>query len=153
MKHIESLTMKIRSVHEDDFPQIVDLFKELASFQKTPDKMKNSVERMLEEKEFFHAFVAENEEKQIIGYVTYFFSYHTWSGKAMYMDDLYVKEAYRKNGIGQDLLNAVIDFAKESQCHKLRWQVSHWNTNAQEFYKKIGAEIDDVEWNCDLILK
>jgi RimJ/RimL family protein N-acetyltransferase len=46
----------------------------------------------------------------------------------------------------------VIEFAKNSQCHKLRWQVSAWNKPAIEFYKNIGATIDNVEQNCDLIL-
>jgi len=45
----------------------------------------------------------------------------------------------------------VIDYAKETKCHKLRWQVSTWNNPAIEFYKSLGAEIDHTEQNCDLI--
>lgn len=114
--------------------------------------MVNSVERMNSEKELFNCFIAETTEKQIVGYATFFFSYHTWIGKCLYMDDLCVKESFRKRGIGKDLLNSVNDFAKESECHKLRWQVSNWNKNGQEFYKRMGAEIDNIELNCDLIL-
>ena len=68
------------------------------------------------------------------------------------MDDLYVKEDYRGIGLGKALLDGVIDFAKKEACNKVRWQVSNWNTHAQEFYKKMGAQIDDVEINCDLVL-
>jgi len=107
----------------------------------------------VEEKQYFNCFVAETPDNKIIGYATYIFSYHTWIGKSLYMDDLYVKEEFRQQGIGKRLLDSVIGFAKKEKCHKVRWQVSKWNNNAQEFYKKMGADIDDVELNCDLILK
>jgi diamine N-acetyltransferase len=48
-------------------------------------------------------------------------------------------------------MNSVIALAKENNCKKMRWQVSKWNSTAQTFYKKLGAEIDDVEINCDLV--
>jgi GNAT superfamily N-acetyltransferase len=142
----------IRSVVETDFEQIVDLFKELAVFEKLPEKMINSVERMKEEKEFFNCFVAETTDKSIVGYATYFFAYYTWIGKSLYMDDLYVKPEFRGKGIGTKLIKQVIDFAKKSGCHKLHWQVSGWNKPAMEYYKNLGATVDNTEHNCDLIL-
>ncbi len=113
--------------------------------------MTNSVERMNKEKAFFNCFVAETKDHQIIGYATYFFGYYTWIGKSLYMDDLYVKPEYRAMGIGTKLINRVIEFAKDSECHKLRWQVSEWNKPAIGFYKNIGAQVDSTEQNCDLI--
>ncbi|MGI9545319.1 MAG: GNAT family N-acetyltransferase [Cyclobacteriaceae bacterium] len=68
------------------------------------------------------------------------------------MDDLYVQSNYRGKGIGTKFIEQVVDFAKETGCHRLRWQVSNWNAPAIEFYKSLGAEITDVEWNCDLLL-
>lgn len=79
----------------------------------------------------------------------HFFCYYTWTGKCLHMDDLYVRSDYRGRGIGTKFIKKVIDFAG---CHKLRWQVSSWNTPAIDFYKNLGAEITDAEWNCDLIL-
>jgi GNAT superfamily N-acetyltransferase len=147
-----SIELMIRPATEADFEVIVDLFGEFALFEKLPGKMINSVEKMKQEKELFNCFVAVDDKDGILGYVTYFFSYHTWSGKCLYMDDLYVREPFRKNGIGKRLLDTVISFAKGNGCYKLRWQVSSWNHNAQGFYKSIGAEIDNVEMNCDLLL-
>ena len=70
----------------------------------------------------------------------------------MYVDDLFVKNSFRNKGIGKQLLNAVINMAKENGCKKVRWQVSDWNTNAIDFYKSLGAEINNTERNCDLVL-
>jgi GNAT superfamily N-acetyltransferase len=66
------------------------------------------------------------------------------------MDDLYVRPEFRSAGIGTMLINRVIEFAKTENCRKLRWQVSEWNKPAIEFYRKLGAEIDGTEQNCDL---
>jgi diamine N-acetyltransferase len=68
----------------------------------------------------------------------------------LYLDDLYVKEEYRGKGVGQSFFDALITEAKQSGCKKMRWQVSRWNEKAIQFYKHIGATIDDVELNCDL---
>ncbi len=149
---VNKLRINIRTVEETDFAQLIELFKEFAAFEKLPDKMVNSIDRLLKEKEYFNCFVAETQDKKIIGFASYFFSYYTWIGKSIYLDDLYVKPEYRANGIGTRLINQVIEFAKSTQCHKLRWQVSEWNKPAIHFYKKMGATIDNVEMNCDLIL-
>ncbi len=146
------MEIKIRSSKETDYSQIVNLFTEFATFEKLPEKMINSVDRMNKEKDFFNCFVAETSDNRIVGYVTYFFCYYTWIGKSLYMDDLYVQHEYRAKGVGSKLMNKVIEFAKDSKCHKLRWQVSEWNKPAIDFYKNIGATIDGVEQNCDLIL-
>ena len=129
------MDITIREVKEEDFEQIIELFKDFAAFEKLPDKMINTVERMTAEKEYFHCFVAEAPNKEIVGYATYFFSYYTWIGKCLYMDDLYVKPGYRGDGLGTLLIRKVIDFARQSNCHKMRWQVSKWNAPAIEFYR------------------
>lgn len=141
----------IRPVEEKDYRQIVDLFSDFALFEKMPDKMVNSVDRMIAEKEYFNCFVAVSPDDQIIGYATYFFGYYTWTGKSLYMDDLYVKPEFRGVGIGTRLIKRVIDLAKDSGCHKMRWQVSQWNVPAIDFYTSLGASIDNTEQNCDLI--
>lgn len=146
------MTIRIRIATEHDFPAIVEMFKEFAHFERLDDRMVNTVSRMTDEKNYFNCFVAVNTDEMIVGYATHFFAYFTWTGKSLYMDDLYVKEAFRGKGIGTMLLQKVIGYARESGCHKLRWQVSDWNEPAIRLYKHIGAEIDTQERNCDLNL-
>ena len=142
----------IRNANPDDFPMILELFREFAAFENLSEMMVNSVDRMMEEQEHFHCFVAETGGGEIIGYATWFFCYYTWTGKSIYMDDLFVKPEYRGKGIGLRLINRVIEFGKSNRCHKLRWQVSNWNQHAIGFYKSLGAVINPVEQNCDLNL-
>ena len=145
------MDIHIRKIEETDYESLILLFREFALFEKLPDKMTNSLEQMLEEKDHLSGFVAVNTQNEIIGYVTYFFAYYTWTGKSLYMDDLYVRPEFRAKNVGTKLINRVIAFAKTENCRKLRWQVSEWNQPAIDFYKSLGADINSVESNCDLI--
>jgi ribosomal protein S18 acetylase RimI-like enzyme len=146
------MSITIRDATEEDYPAIVEMFREFAHFEHLDERMTNSVARMKAENAHFNCFVAVNSKDEIVGYATHFFAYFTWTGKSLYMDDLYVKSDYRGAGIGKTLLNKVIGFAKASGCHKLRWQVSDWNAPAIGLYKRLGAVIDAQERNCDLDL-
>lgn len=143
----------LRKANQDDFPDIFSLIQELAMFEKAPEKVTNSVDQMLEEKNYIQCFIAETEKKEIIGIAQYFFAYFTWSGKSLYLGDLYVKESYRRNKVGLKLLNKIFEVAKEENCKRITWQVLNWNSSAIEFYKKIGVEIDEEWFNCNLYAK
>ncbi len=145
------MNITIRKADIQDFPAIFSLIKEFSIFQKTAEKVTITLEQMIADENIFQCFVVEIANKNIIGFATFYFTYYSWSGKGLYLDDLYVTETFRKQGIGKMLLEKVIDLAKDSQ--KVRWQVSKWNTNGIDFYKKMGAKIDDTEANCDLIVK
>jgi diamine N-acetyltransferase len=137
----------IRKGIVQDYEQILELIKAFAVFQKTPEKVAITLEQMMKDKDLFQCLVAE-VDNTIVAFASFFFAYYSWSGKAVYLDDLYVKEEYRQVNIGTALLNAVIQFAREQQCKSVRWQVSRWNESAISFYKKLGAVVDETEMNC-----
>ena len=144
------MEVNVRLAGESDFRRLIELMGEFAKFENHPEAMMNSVDRMKREREYFNCFVAETDHGLIVGYAAWFFAYYTWTGKALYIDDLYVQDAYRGKGIGSTLMNSVIDFAATSGCHKVRWQVSDWNEPAKAMYRNMGAEIDSTKLNCDL---
>jgi diamine N-acetyltransferase len=146
------MNVTIRKAREQDFPVILSLIKEFSVFQKTPGKVTITLEQMIKEKNLFQCLIAETDDNEIAGFASYFFTYYSWTGKGLYLDDLYIKDAFRKQLIGKKLLDAVITLAKDEQCKKVRWLVSGWNKNAIEFYKKMGAVVDDTDLICDLSL-
>lgn len=139
----------IRKAGKEDFPSVFSLFTEFAAFQKTPEKLHITLEQLIEDEQDFQCLVAEADGR-IVGFATFFFTYYSWTGKGLYLDDLYVNADFRKYGIGKKLLDAVIGLAKENKCKSVRWLVSRWNTNAIEFYKSIGTHINDTEMTCVL---
>ncbi len=144
------MNISIRKGTECDFESVFSLVHELAVFQGAPERIHNSVQQMKEEKDFFQCFVAETQEREIVGMASFFFAYYTWVGKSLFLDDLYVKQSHRGQKIGSKLLNAVVDLARTSNCKRVRWLVSEWNKDAIKFYKSIGAEIDEEAYVCDL---
>ncbi|HCP08864.1 MAG TPA: GNAT family N-acetyltransferase [Candidatus Moranbacteria bacterium] len=136
------MKITIRKADEKDFTAVFSLIKELAIFEKQPEKVTNSVEQMRSEKDFFQCYIAENESKELIGMTVFFFAYYTWVGKSLYIDDLYVKETYRGKQIGTKLLKKIFEIAKKENCKRVSCLVSTWNNPAIELYKKYGAHID-----------
>jgi GNAT superfamily N-acetyltransferase len=138
----------IRKATEADFPAILSLIRELALFEKASEKVTNTVEQMNKEKDLFGCFLAVSDNNEVLGMALYFFAYYTWVGKSLYLDDIYIKEPYRKQKIGTALMNKVFEVAREENCKRVRWQVLDWNQPAIEMYRKAGAEIDDEWLNC-----
>ncbi len=145
--------MIIRPGKKSDIPQVFDLIKELAEYEKALDKVSNTVEK-LEEDGFgpnpvYELFVAEIENN-IVGIALTYYRFSTWRGKVMYLEDLIVKEHMRRKGIGKKLFDMVLDHAKVTRCVGLSLQVLDWNDLGINFYKKYNMEFDDEWINCYL---
>ena len=140
------MSIQIRKATDTDFPSILSLIKELAEFEK--GEVTNTVEQMNREKEYFHCYVAESDDREIIGIALYYFVYYTWVGKSLYLEDIFVKDSYRGMKIGTSLMDKIFETARLEDCKRIRWQVLKWNSNAIELYKKVGAEINDEWYNC-----
>ena len=145
--------MIIRPGKKSDIPQVFQLIKELAEYEKALDKVSNTVEK-LEEDGFgpnpvYDLFVAEIENN-IIGIALTYYRFSTWRGKVMYLEDLIVKEHMRRKGIGKKLFDMILDHAKVTSCVGLSLQVLDWNDLGINFYKKYNMEFDEEWINCYL---
>ena len=145
--------MIIRPGKKSDIPQVFELIKELAEYEKALDKVSNTVEK-LEEDGFgpnpvYELFVAEIENN-IVGIALTYYRFSTWRGKVMYLEDLIVRENMRRKGIGKKLFDMVLDHAKVTSCVGLSLQVLDWNDLGINFYKKYNMEFDDEWINCYL---
>ena len=80
------------------------------------------------------------------GFALWFVNYSTFSGRhGMYLEDLFVRPAYRRRGSGRALLKHLARRCVREGWTRLQWSVLDWNTPAIEFYKSLGAELQD-EW-------
>lgn len=147
------MTIPIRPGTADDLPQVLDLIRELAEFEREPNAVETTVESMQQDgfgdQPVFEFFVAEDDEK-IVGLALYFYSYSTWKGKCIYLEDLIVTQAYRGQGLGRRLLDRIVMKAKEENAQRVGWQVLDWNTPAIEFYESLGAALLPEWINCRL---
>ena len=85
-------------------------------------------------------------EGEPVGFVLFFHNYSTFLGKpGLYIEDLFVDEAFRGRGFGRALFLHVGKLAQDRDCGRLEWAVLDWNEPAIRFYKKLGAVAMD-EW-------
>lgn len=142
------MSVIIRKGIRGDVPAMFELIKELALYEKAPEEVTNTVEQMyidgFGENPIFGAIVAETEG-EVVGLALYYYRYSTWKGKRLYLEDLIVSEKMRGKGLGEKLLNSIIQQGKDDACTGVMWQVLDWNEPAINFYKKFGTRMDG-EW-------
>lgn len=139
----------IRKGTEKDFPAFLSILYEGALFDGSPKSaVKNSVEQMEKEKEYINFFVVE-DAGNVVGIAVYSFAYYTWVGKSLYLEDLYINSDYRGKGIGTQLMVKIFEVAQQENCNRLRWEVEEKNTEAQKFYRQLGAKTGDKFFDCD----
>ena len=145
------MNIQIRKAVIDDCPRLLELVKELASYERAPDEVTVTLEHFRQsgfgDNPVWWAFVAEADGK-VEGFALYYIRYSTWKGQRMYLEDLIVTEKMRLRGLGKLLFDRLIEEAKEKKLNGIVWQVLEWNEPAINFYKKYKASFD-AEWvNC-----
>lgn len=147
------MNITIRKGTKKDLPQVLDLIRELAAYEKAPLEVTVTIEEMerdgFGEHPVFHFFVAELDDK-ITGISLYYIKYSTWKGKCVFLEDIIVTEQHRKHGIGKKLFDEVVKVAKEMKARRMEWQVLEWNEPAIKFYEKLNANFDSEWVNCKL---
>jgi GNAT superfamily N-acetyltransferase len=143
----------IRKGEKKDLSDVLILIKELAIFERAENEVETSVESM--EMDAFGAhklfnFLVAETVNGIVGTAVYFYTYSTWKGKTLYLEDIVVTQSYRRNGIGTLLFEELLKIAQTEKVRRMSWQVLNWNEPAIQFYRKIDANFDDEWINCKL---
>lgn len=144
--------MIVRKANRNDLDGVYQLVNELAFYEKEPDAVKSSLEDYQKafDENLISCHVAE-EEGTIIGMALYYMTFSTWKGHMLYLEDFYVKEQFRSEGVGQQLFDAYINEAKSRGCNMVKWEVIDWNEKAIKFYERNGATIEKHWWNGKII--
>lgn len=84
----------------------------------------------------------QNIQGRLWGLPCFFHNYSTFlTQPGIYLEDLFVLPAYRRQGIGKAILNKLAQLGIERGCGRLEWSVLDWNESAITFYQRMGAEV------------
>ena len=126
---------------------------ELADYEKAPDQVRTTEADIARDgfgaNPQFRAVIAE-WQGQPTGYALFFSFYSTWRGAGLFLEDLFVRPAFRGRGIGKALLASVARVAEQDHRVFIRWEVLNWNQPAIALYKALGADFLD-DWRTVLL--
>ncbi len=138
----------LRPATPDDIPLILALVAELADYERLPHEAVATAADM-------HAalFAARPAAEVVIaecdgepaGFALFFVSFSTFLGKpGLYLEDLFVRPAFRGRGVGKRLMVHLAGLALERGYGRFEWSVLDWNMPAIEFYRRLGAQPMDA---------
>lgn len=136
--------LTLRSARPEDAGLLLDFIRDLAEYEREPSAVVATEDDLLRdgfgERPLFHVRIAEWDGAPA-GFAFYFFTYSTWRGRpCLYLEDLFVRPAFRRKGIGLALLRDLAGQAVEKRCDRFVWQVLDWNAPAIAFYESLGAK-------------
>jgi GNAT superfamily N-acetyltransferase len=140
---------QIRPAGVEDVPIILQLIRDLATYERAPDEVTATEEQLIDV--LFGARPAAEvllafESKSPVGFAVYFYNFSTWLGRpGLYLEDLFVKPDKRGKGYGRALLVELAKIARQRGCGRMEWAVLNWNEPAIKFYRALGAKPMD-EW-------
>src|SRR4029077_11294314 len=135
---------QIRPARVEDVPIILELIRDLATYERAPDEV-TATEKQLIEVLFGERPTAEVllafEGQSPVGFAVYFynFSARLWR-QGVYLEDLFVKPENRGKGYGRALLIELAKIGRERECGRMEWAVLDWNEPAIRFYRTLGAK-------------
>jgi GNAT superfamily N-acetyltransferase len=134
----------IRPAVVDDVPVMLEMLQESAAAQGFPDAV-CVTESDLREDGFgpaprFAALIAEQDGTPA-ALAIYFFTWSSWvSRNGLYLEDLYVRSAFRRLGLGRLLLAELARIAVNAGCGRFQWTVHRENRAALALYESFGAQ-------------
>lgn len=141
---MSSSVYTIRQAKPGDEPCILGLIRELAEYERLTHEVKATpallAEHLFGENALAEAMLAE-QDGQAVGFALFFRNFSTFLGRpGLYLEDLYVREDCRGQGIGRTLLGHLAALARERGYGRMEWSVLDWNQSAIDFYESLGAE-------------
>ena len=142
-------SLRIVDATPADVPLIESLVRELAEYEKLAHEAVGTAadfERALFGPERVAYAVIAYAGDAPAGFALYFFTFSTFLARpGLYLEDLFVRPEFRKQGIGRALLAHLAAVAVRRGCGRMEWSVLNWNEMALRVYRAAGA-VPLTEW-------
>ncbi|MBO6574653.1 MAG: GNAT family N-acetyltransferase [Rhodothermales bacterium] len=134
----------LRDAKPEDAPVLVELIRRLADYERLAHEVVADADKLAahladDAQPRCHAVLAEADGEPT-GFALYYWTYSTFlTDWGIYLEDLFVRESFRGQGIGFALLAELARRVQEVGGHRLTWQVLDWNAPSISFYESLGA--------------
>lgn len=143
MQHVFNMANNfcIERATPDHSPVLLEMIKELAAFEKLLDSVTATAATLRETlaQDLIEAYFCY-QDGILAGYAIIYYSFSSFEGrKGLYLEDIYIRPAFRGKGLGKAMLAFLAKRAVETGCPRFEWTCLDWNISAQEFYQSLGA--------------
>ena len=143
------MDIQIRKSTPDEVPAIVRLMREFAEYENLGDYCEITEARLFDvmfgENAFVEGLVAFHADEPV-AYAMFYPYFASFRGQCgYYLEDIFVAEEFRRNGLGEAMVRIVAKLAQQRGFERIDFQVLEWNAPAVKFYEKLGAIRDDSE--------
>jgi GNAT superfamily N-acetyltransferase len=143
------LSAIIRAVIASDRPEWDSLWAGYLAFYKTKlteEQTELTWQRILDQNHGIHGIVAV-VDGQIVGLAHFSFTHSTWSPEPdLYLEDLFVDESVRGQGIGKALILTLSEYAAAEGSKVVWWQTQAANETARRLYDSVGELSEFVKY-------
>jgi diamine N-acetyltransferase len=141
--------LNIRPAVPGDAGLVLSLVRELAAYENLADKV-DATAAMIAEALFASGSTQRCDiaewDGEVAGQAIWFSNFSTFRGRnGLYLEDLYVRPAFRGRGIGKALLARLAQQCQARGWPRMEWVVLDWNQPAIDFYRSLGAELAE-DW-------
>ena len=147
------MVINVRKIELSDKPSWQELFFDYLRFYETSPSDVNTElawERLTSPDPEIQSLVAESNGV-VVGIVHFHYQLSTWTDTFdCYLEDLYVAEEARGNGVARALIQAVKELSAERKCSKLFWITKESNTTARKLYDKVATLSDFIRYEVEL---
>lgn len=146
-------SIKLAPLSEIDYDRWLDLWQQYLTFYETTlplSIIEATWRNILDGSVPIHGFGAWLDDR-LVGFTHVVLHPNTWdTTECCYLEDLYVDESMRGQGVGRALIEHVYGFANQKNCNRVYWVTQESNNSARLLYDSMATKTDMVQYRKNL---
>ena len=146
-------SIKLAPLSEIDYDRWLDLWQQYLTFYETTlplSIIEATWRNILDGSVPIYGFGAWLEDT-LVGFTHVVLHPNTWdTTECCYLEDLYVDESVRGQGVGRALIEHVYGFANQKNCNRVYWVTQESNSSARLLYDSMATKTDMVQYRKNL---
>lgn len=150
---MENTSIKIVPLSKGDYNAWLSLWQSYLSFYETSlpaSTTEKTWQKLLDSTVPIYGFGAWKSDN-LVGFTHVVMHPNTWNNtECCYLEDLYVNEEIRGQGMGRALIEHVYEFARQQNCNRVYWTTQESNKDARYLYDTLATKTDMIQYRKDL---
>ena len=132
------MSFVFKIINKKDINAIIPLIQELTEHKFSDDVLDNRFAEMITQN---YECAVVYDEQSLIGVCGLWYCTRHYSGKSVELDHVFIKDKYRKKGLGKQFMDWIDKYVKGKGCESVELNTYVQNYPSHKFYYNQGFEI------------